>query len=358
MGGYGAAFGGIIGGFAGAQKKGGDFQLGNDGEQAQQYMSNSLNAYNNLVQGGPNASDVTNATNASKGYASALQNASQTGGFNMSMGNQLAQQQFAGQRSSMEQSFQDQLAQANRAASLSGRSSNDPILRARLAQDQTRQQAQLSANQSSAAMGLGLQYTQNSLGLQGQQVGVLQGLSNQAFSNQSNLFQMSTGAYNNSYDKSMTSLSYENSRGGGSQGMMQGMMQGMGAGSAMGGGSSMFSGQTSPGTDRAGGTTSMSSDYLNGGAGYGGGGSSMSLGASSMGGNQSSAQTFAPQAAPAYSGRNIFMNSGVQSAMVNNGGVDTSNAQGPWANPYVASPAYSTSVPWQQAQFNQMNRPR
>jgi hypothetical protein len=304
MGMYGAIIGGVAGAAMGAGQKGQDLDhTGVLGIGANRTHA-ALSAYQNLVNAGPGASDVGNSLTASRNYGSALLNASQTGGFNMQQGNQLAAQQYAGQRTSMEQSFQDQLAQANRAASLSGRSSNDPILRARLAQDQTRQQAQLMSNQSSAAIGLGLQYTQNSLGLQGQQVGVLQGLSNQAFTNGSNMYQMASAGYQQDFNNALTATGYENSRGGGAQGMMSGAMSGAAAGSGMGMGSGMSSMGSSmgggSGMDRAGGTTSMSSDYLSGGAGYGGGGSSMSLGASSMGGNRSSAQTFAPQSAPSY----------------------------------------------------------
>jgi hypothetical protein len=62
-----------------------------------------------------------------------------------------AQSQFDPQRVAMQQAFQDQLTQANRQAALSGRGVNDPILRAKLAQEQTRQGAMLQSQQGAFA---------------------------------------------------------------------------------------------------------------------------------------------------------------------------------------------------------------
>jgi hypothetical protein len=295
MGAYGAIIGGVIGGVAGSMQKGSDIN-GNSYLDSTNDMNGALSAYKNLVGAGPGQQDMTNSVNASRNYAGNLLSASQNGGFNMAMGQNLANQQFAGQRTAMEQSFQDQMAQANRAAAMSGRGTNDPILRARLAQSQTQQQAQLMSNQSSAAVGLGLQFTQNSLGLQGQQVGVLGGLANQAMTNQSNLFNMSSSAEQLQFGQEMTKLGYENSRGGGMQGMMQGAMQGASAGSGMGG---MMGGGSS-------------SSAPSGGGGMQGGGGSSSLGASTsfgsysnmtpssggspFSGGRQAAQSFAPQA--------------------------------------------------------------
>jgi hypothetical protein len=68
-----------------------------------------------------------------------------------------AQSQFDPRRVAMNQAFQDQLTQANRSAALVGRSQNDPILRAKLAQEQTRQQAQLASEQNAFAQQFAMQ---------------------------------------------------------------------------------------------------------------------------------------------------------------------------------------------------------
>lgn len=65
----------------------------------------------------------------------------------ISRSNDYAATQFDPQRVAMQQAFGDQLTQANRQAAISGRGVNDPILRAKLAQEQTRQSAMLTSQQ-------------------------------------------------------------------------------------------------------------------------------------------------------------------------------------------------------------------
>jgi hypothetical protein len=98
---------------------------------------------------------------ANRDLASMLQQYSQ-GGYlpneqDNSTAQSFAQSQFNPQRVAMQQAFQDQLTQANRQAALSGRGMNDPILRAKLAQEQTRQQSQLEAQQGAFASNFALQ---------------------------------------------------------------------------------------------------------------------------------------------------------------------------------------------------------
>ena len=240
-----AAIGGaVLGGIGGALKKGSSFELSQLGQQAQGYVGQSLGAYNNLVQAGPGAQDVTAATNAARGYANTLGNFASGGLYNMSAGNNLAQQQFAGQRTALEQTFQDQLAQANQQAALSGRGQNDPILKARLAQEQSRQSAQLNANQSSAAVDLGRQYSTDQIGLLGQQVSTLQNLGQQAFTNQGNLFNMSNSTLQSERNFGMQNAQYEQSRGGGFAGALNGILAGAGAGLQAGQGLQSMMNQT------------------------------------------------------------------------------------------------------------------
>jgi hypothetical protein len=220
--------GAAIGALGGFLSKGPDLSAA--GQQANGYSQDSLNAYRNLVQSGPGAEDVGNATAASRSYAQSLNNASSTGLYNSTRGAQLAEQQFAPQRQALAQAMQDQISQANRAASSAGRSSNDPILRARLGAEAMRQTASLSAQQNSAAMDLGRQSTIDSLSLQGQQVNTLQGLSQQAFSNQGNLFNMSQTQL-----QSQLALRDSDKRngGGGWLGALTGALAGAGAGAQM-----------------------------------------------------------------------------------------------------------------------------
>lgn len=232
-----AAVGGgaLLGAIGGSLKSGPDANMyGRD--QAQKAME----AYRNLVAKGPGEADVGNAYNASKDYANTLNNVASRGLYDTAAGNRLAEQQFAGQRQALAQSIQDQMAVANRAASAAGRSSNDPILRARLGAEAMRQTASMNAQQSSAAMDLGRQATTDMLSLQGQRVNTLQGLAEQAFAGQQNLF----GMGQNLFSMDMGAAQYEQSRGGGLKGAITGAITGAGAGMQMATGFSGMSNAT------------------------------------------------------------------------------------------------------------------
>ncbi len=75
-----------------------------------------------------------------------------------------AQSQFDPQRVAMQQAFADQTTQANRQAALSGRGVNDPILRAKLAQQQTQQSAILNSQQGAFATQYAMQQPKERLG--------------------------------------------------------------------------------------------------------------------------------------------------------------------------------------------------
>ena len=148
----------------------------------------------NYAAAGPGEQDVRNYTGGQRDLAAMLQQYSQ-GGFqpgqeDITKANGLAEQMFQTQRTQQTQAFQDQLTQANRQAAMSGRGINDPILKAKLAQEQTRQGAMLNAQQGTYAA----QYAQSMPGQRldyaQQRVGVLGGLSQQAWQNQGNVFSM------------------------------------------------------------------------------------------------------------------------------------------------------------------------
>lgn len=136
---------------------------------------------------------------ASNDLASLLQSYSQ-GGFlptaqDTATAQQFATSQFGAQRVAMNQAFQDQLTQANRQAALSGRGVNDPILRAKLAQEQTRQSASLDAQQNAFAMNYAqqmpqqrLQYAEGRTNVLGQQLSTQMGLEQSIFNNGMNAY--------------------------------------------------------------------------------------------------------------------------------------------------------------------------
>jgi hypothetical protein len=131
------------------------------------------------------------AQEAGNDFASMLRRYSQ-GGFmpskgQMSTANKFAQNIFAPQRTQLAQSFQDQIRNANRQAGMMGRRPNDPILAAKLGQEQMRQQSMLNAQQGSFAQQYAMQMPQQQLDYAGQLASVRQGLASQAMQNRMTL---------------------------------------------------------------------------------------------------------------------------------------------------------------------------
>lgn len=75
--------------------------------------------------------------------------------------NSFASQIFAPQQLGLQQAFQDQRTQYAQMAAAMGRAGTDPVLNAKLAQEQTRQQGLLNLEQGSLAAQIGLQIPQN-----------------------------------------------------------------------------------------------------------------------------------------------------------------------------------------------------
>lgn len=263
----GAGVGALAGALGGAIKKGPDLQTSALQNQAQGASSSALTAYQNLAAAGPGQTDVTAALNASRGYATTLGNFAQNGLQNQQQGNLLADQQFAGRRTALEQNFQDQMGSANRQAAISGRGASDPILRARLAVEQTRQSNQLQADQSSAAGQLGRQFSMDQISLGGQQVNTLQGLSQQAYGNQQNLFNMGQLALTSERENAFKVAGYEAGRGGGVMGAITGALGGASAGISMAGSISSMLGQQAL-TKSAGGLMDAQAKSIGAGSSY------------------------------------------------------------------------------------------
>ena len=290
--------GALLGAIGGGIKKGPDYTSIGVDPRSSQYANDALMRFQQYAAAGPGQQDVTAATEAGRGFASTLQGFANNGLFNMQQGRALAEQQFAGQRTALGQTFQDQLAQANRQAAISGRGGNDPILKARLAVEQSRQSAQLNADQQAAAVNLGRQSSLDTIGLLSQRYGALQGLSQQAFGNQQNLFGMASQQRGldlqqrgQDIQQSLGAAQYEASRGGGLQGALTGGISGLSAGiTAAGGLQALFGGTTDDADTTAGGLSmpQFGSSLMN---------STPSLLASSMASRSPAAQVFTPTVA-------------------------------------------------------------
>jgi hypothetical protein len=158
-------------------------------------------------------------------------------------GNSIADNMFRSQQLALNNMFQDQSVQANRQAALMGRSMNDPILAAKLAQEQTRQQGMLDAQKGA----FGMNYAMNNrMELLGQRANVLGGLASQALANRQNLAAMGEGIMNNERQFRLATATHygtqEQSSGGGLGGFLTGAIAGAGAGAKIAGGIPSFGG--------------------------------------------------------------------------------------------------------------------
>ncbi len=204
-----------------------------------------------MVDKGPGASDVEASTATTRDYAKLLKQYGTQGGndptqqdINGASG--LADKLFAGQRTAMNQGFDDQRTEFARRAALMGRGSNDPILAAKLAQEQTRQSSLLDANQGSWSTQYAMQQPMQRLGFLGQRADVMSGLASQAMNNRTALLNMGTSMLNNErswrYQTANKWGTSTQESGGGFKGAMNGLIAGFGAGAGTGG---MGGGQTS-----------------------------------------------------------------------------------------------------------------
>lgn len=138
--------------------------FGSGGSYAQQGLNTQASAFGQY--GGLN--DFSASRGASMDLASLLGQYQQSGGVPSQQDQQAAagyaNNQFAQQRVNLQQTFDQQMIDANRQAALSGRGGNDPILRAKLGQEQMRQTAGIDAAQQGFAGQYANQISQQRLG--------------------------------------------------------------------------------------------------------------------------------------------------------------------------------------------------
>lgn len=151
----------------------------------------SLGDLQNLFGMGPGAAEVQANNQYQNQFADQLQSALQRmqnpSAADISQNFSQAQQLFAPQQVALNQQFQDQATAANRLSARLGRAGNDPILRNKLAQEQTRQQSALNANIGSYAQQLPQMQAQDLVNFGGQLSNLRQGLASQAFQNRQTL---------------------------------------------------------------------------------------------------------------------------------------------------------------------------
>lgn len=186
----GAGIGGLAGAFGSNSTQTTQRNLGPAGSlenYAGQLTEEQLRQLSAMAGAGVGVQDTQNAADATRNYAAMLQQYSQTGANpnaqDISRSNQLASSLFAPQQLQLQQMFQDQSTQNSRLAAQLGRQVDDPILAAKLAQEQTRQQGGLNAQQGALGTQLSMQAPLDRLGFLGQSADTLNALSQQAFAN-------------------------------------------------------------------------------------------------------------------------------------------------------------------------------
>lgn len=193
--------GGVLGAIAGGQGSNQSStttrNLGPAGEaetRAGALSLQNLNELQAMLAQGPGAQDIQAGTDSQRSLATLLSQMQQTGGIpgqeDVNQANMFAGQVFQGQQNSLANAFNDQRVQASRAQARMGRGGFDPVLQNKLAQEQTRQQGQLAADQGSFAAQFAQSLPQQRLNYAQQHAGVMSGLASQAMANRQALFNM------------------------------------------------------------------------------------------------------------------------------------------------------------------------
>jgi hypothetical protein len=238
-----AVAGAVTGGLGKNQSSSTGLQMVDPSELEKNAGSNILDLFNNLqkrLANNPNeASQQTldqNANQATDQYANLLQMLTKSGGVpsqeDTQAANQYAAQAFQGQQTALDQSFSDQQRQMQRTAAQMGRSVGDPILRAKLAQEKIRQQAQLSSNQGSFASQYAQGLGQQRLGGAEALMGLRQGLASQAIQNRMTLLNLGSQLQANerNFRIQTATRNTQGSEGGGLGGAISGGLAGLGGG--------------------------------------------------------------------------------------------------------------------------------
>jgi hypothetical protein len=161
-----------------------------ESEQEKKYREAVAAQFGDLsgfVGKGPGESDVTAGTQSSRDLAAMLQQYAQGGNLpsasDWETANQFATKAYQPQQVAMQQAFQQQNLRANQLAAQLGRPANDPIIQAKLAQEQMQGMERLGAAQSAYASEYAQQLPQQRLGYTAQLADVRNSLASQAMAN-------------------------------------------------------------------------------------------------------------------------------------------------------------------------------
>jgi hypothetical protein len=198
-----AAVGGILGAVSGndptKQRTNSDsgIHLAAESSQGTNYRNSTAGAFNDLKRllTQTSASDAISGSDAANNDLAKLLQQFAQGGYNPSQDtiNQqygFAQQLYAPQQTALQQAFSDQSVQANRQAAMMGRAGNDPILQAKLATEQSRQQNVLNSQIGATGMQNAMLDPEKRLGFQQQLATLRGGLATSALQNRQMLLNL------------------------------------------------------------------------------------------------------------------------------------------------------------------------
>lgn len=207
-------------------------------ENAYNNQVSSFTDLSNLIGAGPGLNEVQANNQFQNSYANQLQQLMQNiANPNQQQNFSTAQQYFAPQQTALNQQFEQQGIASNRLAARLGRAGNDPILRNKLAQEQTRQQTALNSQIGAFGQQLPSMQAQQIMGVGNALSNLRGGLATQAMNNRSTLLNMGqqlTQAERNyrlqtAQQMGGSSSVTDTSKGGGPGGMLGGVLSGAGS---------------------------------------------------------------------------------------------------------------------------------
>jgi len=185
---------------------------------------------------GPGREDVTRGLQAQRELADFFGQRAQGPSLLLSRGQDVAQQLFAPQRLAISQAFEQAGVQTSRLSAQLGRQTDDPILRAKLAQAQAQQTGLLASQQQATSLQLGRQFGQEQFASQERaavgRARILGGLGQQATESRLRAFQVGRGIIESERRFNLARAGQESiTRGGGGlKGAIAGGLAGAGAG--------------------------------------------------------------------------------------------------------------------------------
>jgi len=202
----------------------------------------ALGDFSRFTDAGAGLEDVTAGAQSQRDFATQLEAFLNQGALpsaeNITDARSFTSDIFASERVALQQSFQQQEQRTSQLAARLGRSVSDPILQARLAQQQTQQQERLGARETSFAAQEARRIPLQQLQIGQQLASVRQGLASQAFSNRQSLFALGQQALTNerTFRLGAATRNLRTAAGGGAGDSISGGLAGFGGGMGGGGG--------------------------------------------------------------------------------------------------------------------------